>query len=139
MDTITCAVPGAEPAHPTSWPVAGLLLDALTRRDFDAMRALFAADVRFRGLIPPGPFELNTAADAAARFRTWFGGEDDFEVLDASVGQIGERFYARWRVRMNRPGSPNEGRVAEQHVFTTGADRIAALELLCSGFQLDPR
>ena len=122
-----------------AWPVAGLLLDALTRRDFDAMGALFAEDVRFRGLVPKGPFEIDGAETAAEKFRAWFGGEDDFEVVDASLGQVGTRLYARWRIRMTPSGHPDQSRVAEQHVFTTGSDRIQTLDLLCSGFQGDPR
>lgn len=139
MDTNTCSAPGLAPTATTAWPIAGRLLDALTRRDFDVMRDLFAPDVRFRALVPPGPFELGSADDVASRFRMWFGGDDEFEVVDASVGQIGERLYARWRVRMNPLGEERRGRVAEQHIFGTGTDRITAAELLCSGFQEDWR
>ena len=121
----------------TAWPVVDLLLDALTHRDFDAMQKLFADDVRFRALIPPGGIELHTAEETAAKFRSWFGGEGDFEILDASLGQVGSRLYARWRARMSPLGHPAESRVAEQHVFTTGSTRIETLDLLCSGFQMD--
>lgn len=132
MTTTTCSVP----AHrQTAWPLIGLLLDALTERDFEAMRSLFADDVRFRALIPPGPFELRTADETAATFRSWFGGEDEFAIVDVSLGQVGSRLYARWRVKMSAPEHPSEARVAEQHVFTTGTARIETLDLLCSGFQ----
>lgn len=116
------------------WPVVGLLLDALTRRDFDAFGACLAPDVRFRALVPRGPFELDSAAETSAKFRTWFGGDDLFEVVDASVGQLGTRLYARWRIRMFPPGKPEEARLAEQHIFTTGTERIESVDLLCSGF-----
>ena len=140
MDNTRYASPDAHPAVNTSaWPVAGLLLAALNGRDFDAMKSLLAEDIRFRALIPPGPFELDTADATAARFSTWFGGEDDFELVDASLGQIGARIYARWRIRMSPAGRPDRSRIAEQHVFATGTDRITALDLLCSGFQREPR
>jgi hypothetical protein len=131
MDITSCSVARTQSS---AWPNAGLLLDALTRRDFDAMEALLDDDVRFRALVPRGPFELDSAEATAAKFRSWFGGEDDFEVLDAAIGEVGPRLYLRWRVRMSPPGRPEESRVAEQHVFTTGAARIASLDLLCSGF-----
>jgi ketosteroid isomerase-like protein len=115
------------------------LLDALTRRDFDAVQAVFDDDVRFRALVPSGPLELDGAEAAAQKFRSWFGGEDEFEVLDASIGEVGSRLYARWRVGMCPPGRPGESRVAEQHVFTTGTTRIASLDLLCSGFHASVR
>ncbi|MCW2755297.1 MAG: hypothetical protein JWQ32_2708 [Marmoricola sp.] len=116
------------------WPIVGLLLDALTRRDFDAFGDCLATDVRFRALVPRGPFELRSATETADRFRTWFGGTETFEVIDASVGQLGTRLYARWRIRMFPPGDPESARVAEQHLFTTGTDRIESIDLLCSGF-----
>ncbi|RNL63789.1 nuclear transport factor 2 family protein [Nocardioides marmoriginsengisoli] len=129
-DGATCAVPDAR----SSWPVAGLLLDALTRRDFAGMRVCLDDRVRFRALTPPGLVELDTADDVIARFTTWFGGDDAFEVLDASVGQVGSRLYARWTVRLTPPGDPGAARIAEQHVYTRGQDRIESLDLLCSGF-----
>lgn len=120
-----------------AWPVAGLLLDALTRRDFDAVQACLDERVRFRALVPSGAFELDGAASTAAKFGTWFGGDDEFEVVDAAIGQLGGRMYARWRVRMWPSGRPDHARTAEQHVFTTGTDRIATLDLLCSGFHAE--
>lgn len=134
MDTCTWD----KPSHDRNgWPVVGLLLDALTRRDFAAFGACLADDVRFRALVPPGPFELGTAAETEARFRRWFDGEDAFEVVDASVGQLGGRLYARWRIRMQPPGRPEAARIVEQHIFTTGNERVETLDLLCSGFQLE--
>jgi hypothetical protein len=131
METTSCQIA----AHQSpAWPNARLLLDALTRRDFDAMQELLDDGVRFRALVPGGPFELDTADATAARFRSWFGGEDEFEVLDTSIGEVASRLYARWRVRMCPPGRPEESRVAEQHVFATGTKRITSLDLLCSGF-----
>lgn len=118
----------------SSWPVAGRLLDAITRRDFDALASCLTPDVRFRGLVPRGPIASDTAAETAARFRTWFGGEEEFEVVDASIGQIGTRLYLRWRIRMWPAADPGAERLVEQHVFTTGVERVAALDLLCSGF-----
>jgi hypothetical protein len=123
--------------RPHAWPVAGLLLDALTRRDFDALQACLDERVRFRALVPSGAFERDGAADTAAKFRTWFGGADRFEVADAAIGQLGARMYARWRVRMWPPGRPSDVRVAEQHVFSTGQERIVTLDLLCSGFHAE--
>lgn len=120
-----------------TWPLAGLLLDALTRRDFDALRACFDDDVRFRALVPSGQFELHGAAAAADKFRAWFGGDDCFEVADAALGQVGVKMYARWRIRMWPTGQPARVRTAEQHVFTSGAGLISTVDLLCSGFQTE--
>jgi hypothetical protein len=117
-----------------AWPVAGLFLDALTRRDFGALRSVLDDDISMRALVPPGPFELRTADAVAGKFGAWFGGPDDFELIDASIGEVGPRLYARWRVCMWPPGHPEESRVAEQHGFITGTATIESLDLLCSGF-----
>lgn len=134
MDTTTCTRPDAA-AERTLWPVAGLLLDALTRRDFDAMLDCLAPDVRFRALVPPGAFELTTAGETIARFRRWFDGPDDFEVVDASVGRVGAKTYLRWQLRLRPADGP--ARVVEQHAYTTGTELIETLDLLCSGFHTD--
>jgi hypothetical protein len=127
----TCSLVEDRPA----WPVAGLLLDALTRRDFAALQACLAPDVRFRALVPPGLLEFGDAPAVAAKFTAWFGGEDAFEVVDASVGQVGGKLYARWKVRM--VAADGRARVAEQHVYTSGTHRIETLDLLCSGFHTE--
>lgn len=125
------------PQDRPGWPVVGLLLDAITRRDFDALGTCLEGGVRFRALVPPGLIELDSATDVVAKFTAWFGGDDDFEVLDASIGQTGNRLYARWKVRMTPRGAPENARVAEQHVFTRGEGRITDLDLMCSGFHAE--
>lgn len=132
-DTI-CPVP----LSPTpAWTVAGLLLDALTRRDFAALERCLAPDVRFRALVPPGLVTFDEASLTAAKFETWFGGADEFEVVDATVGQIGARLALRWRVRMWPCGDPGAARVVEQHVYATGTGSIESMDLLCSGFHAE--
>jgi hypothetical protein len=85
-------------------------------------------------MLPRGPMEVNGADQAVDYFRRWFGGDDVFEVLDASVGQIGPRIYLRWRVKMHPVDTPTDESVVEQHLFTTGNEVIRTLDLLCSGF-----
>src|SRR3954462_6924404 len=118
------------------WPVAGQLLDAFTRRDFSAMTACLAADVHFRALIPPGVIDVKGAEAAVANFQRWFGDHDQFDVIDASIGQVGSRLYLRWRVHTAADGDPGSLRVVEQHVFATAAEQIHVLDLMCSGFSI---
>jgi hypothetical protein len=117
------------------WPAAGRFLDALVRRDFVALAGCLQPDVRLRALVPHGPFEENGPADVVERFRRWFGGDDAFEVVDASIGQVGPRLSLRWRVRMRVTDEPAVTRVVEQHAFAVAGERVASLDLLCSGFQ----
>lgn len=120
---------------PTIGHLAGELLDAFARRDYAALAACLDDDVVFRGLIPPGPFTVTGPADTADRFQKWFGGPSNFEIVDASIGQLGNRLYFRWRVRVSDEGT--QARVAEQHLYATADDRIQSLDLLCSGFQTE--
>ncbi|WP_410872249.1 nuclear transport factor 2 family protein [Nocardia sp. A7] len=122
------------PTPRTTTPVADLFLAALIRRDFAAMASYLAPGVTLRGLIPPGPFTEVGPDPAIARFRGWFGGPDDFTVVDSGRERIGDKLAMHWLVRM-RPanGSP---RLADQRVFlTTDNDAITGIDLLCSGWQ----
>lgn len=125
------------PPSSTAWPISGQLLDALSRRDFATFERCLAADARLRALVPPGPLDLHGPEAITDRFRRWFGGPDDFEMLEASASDIGSKHYLRWRIRMVAGELPNQARVVEQHVYTTGTDAIETVDLLCSGFQLD--
>jgi len=118
------------------WPVAGQLLDAFARRDFAAMTACLAPDVRFRALIPPGVIDVSGPEASIANFERWFGGHDHFDVVDAAIGQIGGRLYLRWRIQTAANGEPDSVQVVEQHLFATAGEQIHVLDLMCSGFQV---
>jgi hypothetical protein len=121
----------------TGWPVAGRIIDAIIRRDFASLAACLHPDVRMRAVLPRAVLDIASAQTVAAKFDDWFGGEDGFEVLDASAGMIGVRQYVRWRIRMWPPDDPSATRVIEQHSYTRGTECIESLDLLCSGFQLE--
>lgn len=129
MDTNTITETTTRP------PITGELVHAVSCRDFRAFERCLSAGVHLRALLPMGPLELDGAATVAGQFETWFGGPDDFALLEASAGAVGAKRYLRWRIRLNPAGSPERGRVAEQHLFTTGHDSIETIDLVCSGFQ----
>jgi hypothetical protein len=126
-ETMTTAITPA----PAGWAVAGTFMEALTHRDFDAMSGCLDPQVRLRALVPRGLLELH-GPEVIARLRTWFGGDDDFEVVDAALGEAGSRLYMRWRVRMS-PATAR-ARVVEQHVYAGVGARVETIDLLCSGF-----
>lgn len=121
----------APAADSVGWTVAGRLLEAFSSRDYLAMAACVAPTAHMRGLVPSGSFEI-TGDDIVARFRSWFGGWSDFDVIDATIGSVGPRAYVRWRVRVIGETGPM---VAEQHLFLTGSEDVESLDLMCSGFQ----
>jgi hypothetical protein len=116
--------------------VAGSFLEALAAYDFDRFTDLVDDDASLSALLPRGFCEWHGAAEIRAAFERWFGDVEDFEVADASVGQVGPRLQLRWRVRLRATRLGDEAMVVEQHVYAdTGATgRIRSMSLLCSGY-----
>jgi hypothetical protein len=123
------------PAHTGRWHISGRFLDALTRRDFPAMADCLSPTARMRAVTPMRELDLSGPAESSERFGMWFGDSADFDVVDASLGEVGTRIYFRWRIRTSGRGGTTQLEIVEQHVFATVTERIDALELLCSGFQ----
>jgi len=127
-------------ASTARWSVAGLLLEALAGRDFVRMAGCFEPTATMRALLPRGPVELRGATEIVAAFQKWFGAADGFEVLDATVGDVGSRLHASWRIRVRpTPRGDDRWHVIEQQAYADATDRITALDLLCSGFIPDSR
>ncbi len=114
--------------------VGAAFLDALTTRGFTAARALLADDVRFRMLVPSGLITESDAEATIGRFIGWFGDADPFEVEASSSGEVEGRAAISFRFRLH---DADGWQTIEQHLMLdVGADaRIAAIDLLCSGFR----
>lgn len=123
--------------HPDRRNLGATLVTALAEQDFGRLASTLALDVRMRALIPPGPVELTGAEPAAARFASWFGGSSELELVHSGSDEVGDRLHVFYRLRLKRPGDP--WKIIEQHLFCALDDgRVAALDLLCSGFRSDP-
>ena len=117
------------------WSVGGLLLEAIAERDFVRMADCFEPEATMRALLPSGSAEFHGAAQIVDRFREWFGDAEQFEVLDGTVGDVGNRLHIAWRLRMRlTPRVDDHWQVIEQHAYARANERIDALDLLCSGF-----
>src|SRR5881296_1111605 len=111
------------------WAVGGVFLEGLAARDFARLRASLAPGVRFRALLPPGPAEWEGAEAVAETFRSWFGDATDFELVDATVGEVGGRLHLSWRLRV-RPAPFDIGagwHVIEQQAYADAGDTIEGL------------
>lgn len=126
-----------ETHHPVArWSVGGVFLEALASRNYQLMATTLAPSVRFRAMLPPGLMEWQGPAATADAFSSWFGPAEDFEVVDAAVGDVGGRLHLSWRLRV-RPAPFGIGagwHVIEQHAYADTDDTIETLDLLCSGF-----
>lgn len=115
---------------------AGRLLDALARQDFATIGDALEDDVHLRALVTRGLVELHGSDAVVAKFRYWFGDTDDFDLLDATIGDVAGRLHLSWRVRLRAPRLGEGWRVVEQQAYVTNGEsgRIARLDLLCTGY-----
>ena len=135
---MTTASPDRGPATAVpQFAVAGSFLDGLTVQDFARIGHALTADVRLRALLPGGFREWAGAEPAAGAFAAWFGGTEDFELLEATVGEVAGRLHLRWRLRLQADRLGPGWFTVEQQAYADadGGGRIARLDLLCTGYR----
>ena len=115
---------------------AGSFLDGLAAQDFARLGGALAADACLRALLPSGLWERAGADTIAHRFERWFGDTEDFELLEAAVGEIGGRLHLHWRLRLRAERLGTGWFTVEQQAYadTDNSGRIARLDLLCTGY-----
>lgn len=137
-EALTTPVEPGDSATTIRWSIGGLLLEALAERDFDKLVDCFEPDATMRALLPRGFDEWEGAPAIAERLRGWFGGAEEFEVLDGTVGEVGGRLHVAWRLRLHpTPSGDDAWHVIEQQAYLRTGLRIEGLDLLCSGFRPD--
>ena len=116
---------------------ASAFLDSLSAQDFAQLGGTLAADARLRALLPSGPREWAGAEVIADRFAHWFGGTEDFELVEAAAGTAGDRLHLNWQLRLRAERLGAGWFTVEQQAYAdTGDDgRIARLDLLCTGYR----
>jgi hypothetical protein len=120
---------------PESAP-AGSFLDGLAAQDFARLGGALAADACLRALLPSGLWEWAGADAIAHRFERWFGDTEDFELVEAAVGEVGGRLHLHWRLRLQAERFGTGWFTVEQQAYadTDESGRIAGLDLLCTGY-----
>jgi ketosteroid isomerase-like protein len=119
--------------------VAASLVEALADGDFARIATVVSDDATLSALLPGGFRQWQGSAGIAATFERWFGDAEQCDLVEASVGQLGDRVQMRWRlrVRAERLGLPP--RIVEQYAYADTAPTgcIQSMSLLCSGFCLE--
>jgi TusA-related sulfurtransferase len=111
-------------------------LKALKGQDFTGLEALFSTQTNFRALVPSGEHLGKTAVEAVGWLRRWFGKYDQVQILQSNAGDVFERLYLCYRLRLHEP--TGEWRVIEQQAYCEVQDgKIAAMWLICTGFFAD--
>jgi len=116
---------------------AAAFLQGLADQDFDALVGTLAADARLRALLPKGLREWTGDEEIAGQFAHWFGDTTDFELVEATLGEVGGRLQLRWRLRLRAERLGPGWFTVEQHAYgDAGADgRLARLDLVCTGYR----
>src|SRR5580693_8681445 len=83
-----------------AFALAGSFLECLAAQDFARLGAALTADARLRALLPRGLREWAGAEAIADAFACWFGDTEDFELAEATVGEVGGRLHLQWRLRL---------------------------------------
>jgi hypothetical protein len=130
------------PHHSTAtaapqFALAGAFLESLAAQDFAQLGGALAADARLRALTPSGLRERAGAEAIAGQFARWFGDTEDFELVEATVGEVGGRLHLHWRLRLRAERLGRGWFTVEQQVYADAADagRIVRLDLLCTGYR----
>ena len=116
---------------------AGSFLEGLAAQDFAQLGGALAPDARLRALLPPGLREWTGAEVIASRFAGWFGDTEDFDLVEATVGEVGGRLHLHWRLRLRAERLGAGWFTVEQQAYadTDEGGRIAQLDLLCTGYR----
>jgi hypothetical protein len=110
------------------------LIAALAERDFSRLAETLTPDVRIRALIPPGLVEVSGAESAAAKFSSWFGNAETFELIRSRSDTVADRQHVFYRLRIKKPG--DAPKLVEQHLLCAlEGDRISSFDLVCTGFR----
>jgi hypothetical protein len=117
--------------------LAGAFLEGLAAQDFARLGGTLAAGARLRALLPGGPREWTGASVIADRFACWFGDTEDFELVEAAMGEVGGRLHLHWRLRLRAERLGVGWFTVEQQAYadTGEGGRIARLDVLCTGYR----
>ena len=110
--------------------------EAIAGRNEDALRALLADDVDFRGLTPRKFWEA-TSPDEVTEvvFGNWFEEQDRIDavtVLDEG-DDVGDTHRVAYRFDLTTPDGPHV--VEQQAYYRERDDRLVFVRLVCSGFR----
>ena len=131
----TMTVATEQPTTPR-FALAGTFLEALADQDFARLATTLRADAQLRALVPQAVREAAGPVEICAMFERWFGDTEEFELVEAVIGDVGASLHMHWRVRV-RAGRLGPGwYVVEQQAYAdTDVDgRISRLRVLCSGY-----
>jgi hypothetical protein len=118
--------------------LGGRFAAAIASRDVDALSALLAPDLDFRGLTPRGFWEARSAKEFVDEilFGQWFTPDERIVALDAvQTGTVVDRHRVAYTLQIADPSGALFS-VEQQAYFDVADGRICWLRVLCSGYRL---
>ena len=135
--SMTTTSPSHSGAAVPQFALAGSFLEGLAAQNFTRLSDALATGAHLRALVPPGLREWTGAQAIAGQFARWFGDTEDFDLVEATVGEVGDRLHLHWRLRLRAERLGAGWFTVEQQAYAdTGEDgRIARIDLLCTGYR----
>jgi hypothetical protein len=105
----------------------------VARRDGRRLGAALTDTVRLRALLPGGPVESHGRDAVVARFAGWFADFDTVELVHAAGEPVADRLFVHYRLTLGQKAT--RWTCTQTLICKAAADRLATLDLLCSGFR----
>jgi hypothetical protein len=116
--------------------VARRFLECLAAQDFEKLATNLSDDVRLRAVLPGDTLEWQGSERVTRTLVRWFGNTEEFELVDATVDDLGPRLHMWWCARLRAERFGEGWFRVEQHAYvdTDDDDRIEHMWLACSGY-----
>ena len=118
---------------PNATSTAASIGAAVAGRDREQLAAAFTDTVRLRALLPGGPVESHGRDAVLTRFAGWFADFDAVELVDSAGEPVADRLLLHYRLTLHR--GPQRWTCTQTLIGKPAGDRLATLDLLCSGFR----
>ena len=114
-------------------PRAASIAAAVASRDGGRLADALTDTVRLRALLPGGPVESHGRDAVVARFAGWLADFDTVELVGAAGEPVADRLLVHYRLTLRR--GPTRWTCTQTLICKVACDRLATLDLLCSGFR----
>ena len=114
-------------------PLVTAIAAAVADRDSARLAAAVTDTVRLRALLPGGPIEEHGRDAVVARFDRWFADMDTVGLVESAGEAVADRLLIHYRLDLAQRGT--RWACTQTCVCKTVDGRLAAIDLLCSGFR----
>lgn len=129
-------LPSAAPSRLSRLTAPGVFLQHLSTGDFARLSEAFEPDVRMQALLPRGLDGWEGSDAVCGAFERFFGAMDEYDLVGATTGQVGERIEMSWRLHLGGARLGPGRFVVEQRCYADAGPtgRLGSIALVCSGY-----